>query len=73
MALRGLFIIPLTSWIRAGIIMPSMNIHEQRICERVRETDRQKPTERQSHKHSSTSSHTGKVALMSKYLAHMMI
>lgn len=59
-ALRGLFIIPLTSWIRAGIIIPSMNIHGLRIYERARETVRQKQTEGQSHKHSSTYSHTVK-------------
>ena len=33
---QGLFIIPLTSWIRAGIIIRSMNIHEARVCERER-------------------------------------
>lgn len=65
--LRGLFIIPLTSWIRAGIIMLSMNIHGLRIYERARESDRQKQTEGQSHKHSSTYSHTVKEQITCKH------
>lgn len=67
MVLRGLFIIPLTSWIRAGIIIASMNIHGLRIYERARETDRQKQTEGQSHKHSSTYSHIVKEQIPCKH------
>lgn len=65
--LRGLFIIPLTSWIRAGIITLSMNIHGLRIYERARESDRQKQTEGQSHKHSSTYSHAVKEQITCKH------
>lgn len=65
-ALWGLFIIPLSSWIRAGIIIPSMNIHETRIWESTRETDRQKQTDRQSHKQPFTYSHTVRVTFVSE-------
>lgn len=49
MELRGFFIIPLTSWIRAAIIT-SMNIHEVGIYESTRETDKQKQMEGERHK-----------------------
>lgn len=57
--LGGLFIIPLTSWIRAGIIIRSMNIHEWRIWERVRErlTGRNRQTGRATRTHISTHTH----------------
>lgn len=39
--LKGLFIIPRTSWIKVGVIILSLNIHEAGTWGKVRETDRQ--------------------------------